>query len=101
MTFSKTLKRTFTSKPGKKENVIPQEYVMATNVYGDEGDDADIPKIAGGPVSNSVGTGDEQDLIYLRLYGWKHFVKSYVDYFENVSKAQRVMVDCYKAAAES
>ncbi|OMJ28613.1 Cytoskeletal signaling protein slm1 [Smittium culicis] len=101
MSFSKALKRTFTTKPGKKDIAVPHEYVIATPTQHTPDSNSSAISLPISSSSNSVGSGDSLDLIYLRLNGWKHFVKSYIDYFENIAKAQKNMVDSYKSAADS
>ncbi|PWA02230.1 hypothetical protein BB558_001629 [Smittium angustum] len=98
MSFSRAFKKTF-APLGKRSSTIPHELVVGQPATNSTNADSEAALLSTG--GKSVGTGDERDLIYKRFQGWKHLVKNYALYFENIAKAQKQIAENYKVAAES
>ncbi|OMH84026.1 Phosphatidylinositol 4,5-bisphosphate-binding protein SLM1 [Zancudomyces culisetae] len=115
MTFKKALRRTFGIK--SKSKAIPHEFVVGDTetlkanpqevVETSRSDSPDLDVSgskdflrAKNKATNNVGTGDESDLVCLRLGGWKQLVKSYLVFFESVVKLYQQSVDTYQTGTD-
>ncbi|PVV02458.1 hypothetical protein BB560_003087 [Smittium megazygosporum] len=98
--FSKSLKKTFTTKLSKRSsNSIPHEFISGSpqKQSAEDASEKESPTDTG----NSVGSGDLRDLIFQRYQTLKRLVKIYILYFDSVNKSFKNMTDSYTQIVEN
>ncbi|OMH80040.1 hypothetical protein AX774_g6542 [Zancudomyces culisetae] len=111
MSFSKSILKKLGAK-GKAATAVPHEFLYGSKSKKNdvkntqEPDDAQsiAPSVSESldtthvqsKAADSVGTGGETDLIYLRMRGLRQLVKSYIQHFESLAKAYKQTLDTFQ-----